>query len=182
MNLPDVQRGMTIMAEQIQRINAAIRQSRIQPGVGYLLKESNGGTSLVIQAGPNSGGGGGAKCWFQCTDASVGTDLKVKVAQDQINNRWPAGMGLGFPDFILEISQSCYIYAKILFNTTTLEIETGSDSITILQSNELQANTESEQYILLATVVTKTGPVRITEINNVCSQPVPNPCTLAWSS
>jgi hypothetical protein len=129
-----------------------------------------------------SGGGGGAKCFFQCSDASEGTDLKVKVAQDQIAGRWPDGMGLGFPDFILEISQSCYIYAKILFNTTTLEIETGSDSITVLQSNELQANTASEQYILLATVVTATEPVRITEINNICSQPVPNPCALAWST
>lgn len=173
---------MTIMAEQIQRINAAIRQSRIQPGVGYLLKESNGGTSLVIQAGPNSGGGGGnVKCWFQCTDASEGTDLKVKVAQDQIAGRYPEGMGVGFPDFILEISQSCYIYAKILFNTTTLEIETGASSITVLQSNELQANTASEQYILLAAVATETGPVRITEINNVCERPIPNPCALAWS-
>jgi len=124
----------------------------------------------------------GGKCWFQCSNASVGTDLKVKVAQDQIAGRWPDGMGLGFPDFILEISQSCYIYAKILFNTTTLEIETGSDSITILQSNDLQQNTASEQYILLATIITATGPVRITEINNICSQPVPNPCTLAWSS
>ena len=124
----------------------------------------------------------GGKCWFQCSNASVGTDLKVKVAQDQIAGRWPDGMGLGFPDFILEISQSCYIYAKILFNTTTLEIETASDSITVLQSNDLQQNTASEQYILLATIITATGPVRITEINNICSQPVPNPCTLAWSS
>jgi hypothetical protein len=131
---------------------------------------------------PFVSGGGGAKCWFQCSNASVGTDLKVKVAQDQIAGRWPDGMGLGFPDFILEISQSCYIYAKILFNTTTLEIETGSDSITILQSNDLQQNTASEQYILLATIITGTAPVRITEINNICSQPVPNPCTLAWSS
>ena len=182
MNLPDVQRGMTIMAEQIQRINAAIRQSRIQPGVGYLLKESNGGTSLVIQAGPNSGGGGGAvKCWFEVTDASEGTALKVKVAQDQIAGRYPEGMGVGFPDFILEISQSCYIYAKILFNTTTLEIDSADTAITVLQSNELQANTASEQYILLATVVTETDPVRITEINNVCERPIPNPCALAWS-
>jgi hypothetical protein len=132
---------------------------------------------------PFVSGGGGAKCWFQCSDASEGTRLMVKVAQDQIAGRWPDGMGLGFPDFILrDISQSCYIYAKILFNTTTLEIETGSDSITILQSNDLQQNTASEQYILLATIITGTAPVRITEINNVCAQPIPNPCTLAWSS
>ena len=131
---------------------------------------------------PFVSGGGGAKCWFQCTDASVGTDLKVKVAQDPIGGRYPEGMGAGFPDFILEISQSCYIYAKVLFNTTTLEIQTGTSSITVLQSNDLQENTASEQYILLAAISTGTGPVRITEINNVCSQPVPNPCSLAWSN
>ena len=91
-------------------------------------------------------------------------------------------MGLGFSDFILEISQNCYIYAKIVFNTTTLEIETGNDSITVFQSNELQENTDSEQYILLATVITGTGPVRIIEINNVCAQPAPNPCALAWTT
>ena len=131
---------------------------------------------------PFVSGGGNVRCFFQCTNASEGTALKVKVAQDQISNRWPDGMGLGFPDFILEISQSCYIYAKVVFNTTTLLIETASNSITILQSNALQANTASEQYILLATVVTGTGPVRITQINNVCSQPIPNPCALAWST
>lgn len=182
MNLPDIQRGMTIMAEQIQRINAVIRQSRLQPGVGYLLKESSGGTSLVIQAGPNSGGGGASvKCWFEVTDASVGTTLKVKVAQDQIAGRYPYGMGLGFPGFILELSQNCYIYAKILFNTTTLEIASDSTAITVLQSNDLQPNTASEQYILLATVETETGPARIVAINNVCLQPQPNPCALAWT-
>jgi hypothetical protein len=131
---------------------------------------------------PFVSGGGNVKCFFQCTNASEDTDLKVKVAQDQISNRWPDGMGLGFPDFILEISQSCYIYAKVVFNTTTLLIETASNSITILQSNDLQANTASEQYILLATVLTGTGPVKITQINNICSQPVPNPCALAWST
>lgn len=131
---------------------------------------------------PFVAGGGTTKCWFQCTDASIGTDLKVKVAQDQIAGRYPDGMGAGFPDFILEISQSCYIYAKVLFNTTTLEIATGSTAITVLQSNDLQENTASEQYILLAAIATGTDPVRITQINNVCERPVPNPCALAWSN
>jgi hypothetical protein len=112
----------------------------------------------------------------------VGTDLKVKVAQDQIAGRYPSGMGAGYPDFILEISQSCYIYAKVLFNTTTLEIATGSESITVLQSNDLQENTASEQYILLAAIATGTDPTRIVSINNVCSQPQPNPCSLAWGT
>ena len=125
--------------------------------------------------------GGTAKCWFQCVDVSVDSALKVKVAQDQISGRYPEGMGLNFPDYILEISQSCYIYAKILFNTTTLEIESGSTSITLLQSSTLQENTASEQYILIATVVTGGDPIAITQINNVCDRPIANPCSLAWS-
>lgn len=184
MNLPDVQRGMAILAEHIQRLNAAIRQTRLQPGIGYLLKESSGGTSLVIQTGPNSsngGGGSGSLCYFTVTDASEGTTLKVEVQQDQISGRYPNGMGLGFPAFKLTISGNCYIYAKILFNTTTLQIDAGSEAITILQSNELQENTASEQYILLATVLTKTGPARIDKITNICAQPTPNACALAWT-
>lgn len=130
---------------------------------------------------PFIAGGGSTKCWFQCVDASVGTDLKVKVAQDQIAGRYPDGMGLNFPDYILEISQSCYIYAKILFNTTTLEIESGSTSITLLQSSTLQENTASEQYILISAISVGGDPNAITQINNVCERPIPNPCSLAWS-
>jgi hypothetical protein len=174
---------MAILAEHIQRINAAVRQSRLRPGVGYLLKESSGGTSLVIDRGTVAGGGGGTVCqYFEVTDASVGTALKVQVAQNLIAGRWPDGMGLDFPPFILEISGNSYIYAKVIYNTTTLQILPDSDAITILQSGTLQENTADSVYILLATVVTDGDPLAITEISNVCSQPVPNPCNLAWSA
>jgi hypothetical protein len=183
MNLPDVQRGMAILAEHIQRINAAIRQSRIQPGIGYLVKESSGGTSLVIQAGPNSGGGGGVTCqYFEVTDASEGTALKVKVAQNLIAGRYPDGMGIGFPAFKLDISGNSYIYAAIYWNVVNLVIGPDSDAITILQSDELLQNTDTLQYILLATVETGGSPLAITKITNVCSEPVPNPCALDWSA
>ena len=182
MNLPDVQRGMAILADHIQRINAAVRQSRLRPGVGYLLKESSGGTSLVIDRGTVAGGGGGTVCqYFEVTDASVGIDLKVQVAQNLIAGRWPDGMGLDFPPFILEISGNSYIYAKITYNTTTLEILPESTAITILQSGNIEPNTADSVYILLATVVTDGDPLAITEISNVCAQPVPSPCNLAWT-
>lgn len=173
---------MAILAEHIQRINAAVRQSRLRPGVGYLLKESSGGTSLVINRGTVGGGGGGTVCqYFEVTDASEGTALKVQVAQNLIAGRWPDGMGLDFPPFILEISGNSYIYAKITYNTTTLEILPDSDAITILQSGNIEPNTADSVYILLATVVTDGDPLAITEISNVCSQPVPSPCNLAWT-
>lgn len=184
MDLPDVQRGMAILAEHIQRINAAIKQIRLRPGVGYMVKESSGGTSLLIDRGTVGGGGGMATpCpYFEVTDASEGTALKVEVAQNQIAGRWPDGMGLGFPAFILEISQSSYIYAKVVFDATTLQIKTESNAITILQASDIQENTTTDVYILLATVVVSGTPNAITQITNVCTQPVPNPCLLAWSN
>ena len=182
MNLPDVQRGMAILAEHIQRINAAVRQSRLRPGIGYLLKESSGGTSLVINRGTVGGGGGGTVCqYFEVTDASDEAGLKVQVAQNLIAGRWPDGMGLDFPPFKLEISGNSYIYAQVTYNTTTLEIDPAPDAITILQSGTLQENTADSVYILLATVVTDGDPLAITEISNVCTQPVPSPCNLAWT-
>jgi hypothetical protein len=103
------------------------------------------------------------------------------VAQNLIAGRWPDGMGLDFPPFILEISGNSYIYAKITYNTTTLEILPESTAITILQSGNIEPNTADSVYILLATVVTDGDPLAITEINNVCTQPVPSPCNLAWT-
>lgn len=174
---------MAILADHIQRINAAIRQARIRPGVGYQIRETSGGVSLLIRPGTSGGGGGGAVCqYFEVTDASEGTALKVQVAQNLINGRWPDGMGLDFPPFKLDISGNSYIYAKVTYNTTTLQILPDSDAITVLQSGSLEANTEDSVYILLATVVTDGSPLAITEITNVCSQPVPNPCNLAWSA
>lgn len=182
MNLPDVQRGMAILADHITRINAAIRQIRIRPGVGYQLRETSGGVSLLIRPGTSGGGGGVACQYFEVTDASDEAGLKVQVAQNLIAGRWPDGMGLDFPPFKLDISGNSYIYAKITYNTTTLQINPESDAITILQSGTLQENTDDSVYILLATVITGGAPLAITEITNVCSEPVPNPCSLAWTA
>jgi hypothetical protein len=127
--------------------------------------------------------GGGSTCaYFEVTDASEPSVIKVKVAQNLIAGRWPEGMGLGFPPFLLTLSGNSYIYAKIAYDTTTLQILTDSDAITILQASSIQQNTADSVYILLATVVTGGDPKRITQINSVCTQPQPNPCNLAWTS
>jgi len=131
---------------------------------------------------PFVAGGGATPCpYFKVTDATEGTVLKVEVAQNQIAGRWPNGMGLGFPAYKLDIGGNSYIYAKIVYNTTTLVIDSDSTAITVLQSDVLLPNTDSEVYILLATVLTTGDPPVISQINNVCTQPVPNPCLLAWS-
>lgn len=137
--------------------------------------------ALNTCAVPFVAGAGGAACYFRVTDASVDTTLKVQVAQWQIAGRWPDGMGLDFPPFLLEIAGSCYIYAKISYNTTTLQILPDSTAITILQSDTVLQNTTEDIYILIATVVVGGSPQAITSITNACTVPQPNPCNLAWT-
>lgn len=129
-----------------------------------------------------TGGGSAACAYFKVTDASQDTVLKVKVAQNLIAGRWPQGMGIGFPDFILEISGSSYIYAGISWDIENLTIAPEPEAITILQSNELMENTSTMEYILLSTILTGGSPLAITHIANVCAQPIPNPCSLNWTA
>lgn len=127
-----------------------------------------------------AGGGAAAACYFEVTDASEGAVIKVEVSQWQIAGRWPDGMGLDFPPYILELSGSSYIYAKISYNTTTLQILPDPDAITIFQTDTVQQNTASDVFILIATVVVGGTPPAITSITNACTIPAPNPCNLAW--
>ncbi len=161
-----------------------VKSSLLTAVTGGTFLRGAGGT--VINVAPSASGASseaGAVCqYFEVTDASDEAGLKVQVAQNLIAGRWPDGMGLDFPPFKLDISGNSYIYAKVTYNTTTLQILPDSDAITVLQSGTLEANTEDSVYILLATVVTDGSPLAITQITNVCSEPIPNPCNLAWSA
>lgn len=183
MNLPDVQRGMSILAEHIQRLNNAIRQVRLRPGVGYLVRETSGGTSLLIDTGGGGGGGTGSNipCPFECTIASEGTELKVQVGWGLIWQMLPTGM---FPDnnppLKLVVTETCFIYSKITFNKSTLIPSDVSFSV----ETEIKQNTDSIQYNLIATVTVDvaTEPKYISNIANVCVAPFPSPCALAPSA
>ena len=180
MDLPDAQRGMAILAEHIQRINAAIRQSRLRPGVGYLLKESSGGTSLVINRGTVGGGGGGGStipCPFECIDATEETTMKVQVAWGLIWQKLPTGM---FPDdsipLKLTITDNSFIYSRITFDLNTLL----PSAVDFTVETALKENTSTEQYNLIAVVkVTEGENKTIASISNICQQPFPSPCSLA---
>ena len=180
MDLPDAQRGMAILAEHIQRINAAVRQVRLRPGVGYLLKESSGGTSLVINRGTVGGGGGGGStipCPFECIDATEETTMKVQVAWGLIWQKLPTGM---FPDdsipLKLTITDNSFIYSRITFDLNTL-LPSGVD---FTVETAIKENTSTEQYNLIAVVkVTEGEDKAIASITNICQQPFPSPCSLA---
>jgi hypothetical protein len=180
MDLPDAQRGMAILAEHIQRINAAVRQVRLRPGIGYLLKESSGGTSLVINRGTVGGGGGGGStipCPFECIDATEETTMKVQVAWGLIWQRLPTGM---FPDdsipLKLTITDNSFIYSRITFDLNTLL----PSAVDFTVETTLKENTSTEQYNLIAVVkVTEGENKTIASISNICQQPFPSPCSLA---
>ena len=183
--IPYQQRGVPISPSAFNQRVDLVRSSLLTAVTGGTFIRTPSGTSInIAQAtGGSSSDDQKPSCaYFEVTDVSDESGLKVEVAQNLIAGRWPDGMGLDFPPFILEISGNAYIYAKVTYNTTTLQILPESDAITVLQAADLQPNTEDSVYILLATVVTDGTPLAISEITNVCSEPIPNPCNLAWSA
>jgi hypothetical protein len=179
MDLPDVKAGMAIMAEHIQRLNAAVRQVQLRPGLGYFLKQSSGGTSLVIPQGTTGGGGGGGiPCPFECSDVSEGRDLKIEVAWGLVWNMLPSGMVPdNDPKLVIDVSSSCYIYIKIVFDTSTLLVT----DVLVSAEQDLRTNTASTQFNLIAvvTVDESSNPKIISNIRNICQQPFPSPCSLS---
>jgi hypothetical protein len=153
-----------------------------QSGVIYVLTTGKSGTGAANVTITTGGGGGGTACYFSVTDATAedGT-LFVQVSKNTIAGKWPVGMGPGGDPFKLIISQSCYIYAAILWDTVNLVVSSTAQAITILQSNNLLTNTSSLQYVLLATVTVANDAI-VDISSNTCTEPVPDPCTLAWSS
>jgi hypothetical protein len=181
MDLPAFRRGLELVSADLNKLSNAVRAASVTSVIGGTFSRTPGGTTIIIndQVRGNSGGGGSTiPCPFQCTDASDETGLKVEVAWGLIWQMLPTGM---FPDndppLQLTVTENCFIYSKIEFNTDTLlptqisfSVETG-----------LQSNTTDTQYNLIASVQVDTtaDPPVITQIRNVCQQPFPSPCSLA---
>lgn len=180
MNLPDVKAGNPVLAEDIQRICAAIKQVRLRSGNGYFLRESPGGTTINLPPSSIGGAGGGGSaiyCPFECTDASENDTLKVQVAWGLIWQKLPTGM---FPNdnpkLKLTVTATCFIYSRITFNTSTLIPTDVSFSV----ETEIKSNSSTTQYNLIAVVTVSDGENKvITSIRNICQQPFPSPCALA---
>jgi hypothetical protein len=180
MNLPDAKAGNPVLAEDIQRICAAIKQIRLRTGTGYFLRESSGGTTINFPPetiGGTGGGGSVIPCPFQCTDASDETTLKVEVAWGLIYQQLPLGMmPNNKPPLRLTVTETCYIYSLIVFDTDTLLVTGVSFSV----KTTIQSNTDTTQYNLIAVVTVSEGEDKtITSISNICQQPFPSPCSLA---
>jgi len=162
-----------------------VKSAQITSIVGGTFQRSIGGTSINILSGPvgSSGGSSGSSipCPFQCSDASTDNTLKVQIAWGLIYQMLPSGMiPDNDPPLKLTVTDSCYIYSKITFNTDSLQVTGVEFSV----ETEIKSNTDAIQYNLIAVVIvdsTGQSPV-ISSLQNICQQPYPNPCSLAPSS
>jgi hypothetical protein len=127
-----------------------------------------------------------ASCPFGLIDASEGSALKVQVINGTVSTstgaRWPSGMSLGGPAFVLELSQSSYIYVKIHFKTNDVVVDPGTEAITVFQTSTVQTNTADYQYVLIGYVVASGSPLQITQLSFSCAAVVADPCALTWSN
>lgn len=181
---PYFERGKPIEASKLNSMLDLLRQAIVQPGAGYSVTRNWGGTSLTILDKSTAVGAGGgtavAACPFEVTDVSTAEQLKINIAWGVIANRIPTGMfPNNDPQLVMDITDSSFVYAAITFDLDTLNVSGVAFSV----ESEIQANTTTTQYWLIATVtVDNTGlaPV-ISKILNVCQQPYASPCQLAAS-
>lgn len=182
---PYQQRGQPISPSAFNALIDEVKSNRLTALVGGNFNRSLGGTSINIfsgsAGGSGAGGGSGIPCPFECTDVSDEEGLKVQIAWGLIWQMLPTGM---FPDndppLKLTITETCYIYSKIIFNTDTLL----PSSVSFSAESELKENSSTTQYNLIAKVFVdaEAEPKFIKSISNICSQPFPSPCSLAPTS
>ena len=137
---------------------------------------------------PAGGGGGGGICFFRVTDISpTGEDGKlintIEVAYGLVQNIAPSGMILGTPYTIAIGNEPCYLWMKLTYATDTTKFE----SCEIEHSTDLKVNTDTIEYVLIATIDASAtggpdnGPY-IKSITQSCAEIVPNPCNLDFTT
>lgn len=176
---PYQHRGQPISPAAFNQLVDLARSAQITGITGGTFQRSVGGTTINInpQSALTAGGGSAIYCPFQCSDASDGSTLKIEIAWGLIWQMLPTGMfPNNNPTLKLNISESCFIYSKIVFNTDTLL----PTEVLFSAENELKTNTSTTQYNLIAivTVDTESNPASISGIQNMCQQPFPSPCAL----
>ena len=182
MDLPNIEKGMRILAEDINRISREVRASAITSFVGGKFSRSQAGTSLSLDTPYSWTGGSSTTCNFQCTNASVGNTYKVEVRQQVVlapNARWPQGMSIDGPPFWITLTESSYIYLKYVYVENDVIIKPDEDAITIAHNTTPFVNTVDEEYVLIATVKIENNVLTIT---NACPVNYPQPCRLNWSA
>jgi hypothetical protein len=183
MDLPNLQAGMAILADQINQISREVRSNAITAFNGGKFQRTTGGTSLSIDQGINPNSGGTVSCPFRITNASTDTTKKIRIAQNTVNvntgARWPQGMGPTNPPYEVTFTATSYVYIKLVYVTDDVIVKPDEDAITVAVETSLQTNTVDEEYVLIGIVAVDGDKVTIT---NQCTAVTANPCNLAWGA
>lgn len=183
MYLPDFRRGVELTSTELNKLSDAIRSAAVTSVIGGTFSRTPGGTCLIIDQQVRGGGseGGGVPCPFEVTDASEGTTMKVQIGWGLIWQQLPTGMfPSNNPPLKMTVTETCYVYSKITFNTSTLI----PSAVAFTISSAILQNTASDQYNLIARVFVNedADSKTISGISNICQQPFPSPCSLAPTS
>jgi hypothetical protein len=100
----------------------------------------------------------GSTVAFSVIDVSTGNTLAIKVLDGHVNFEYPTGMG--FDNFVLNISSSTTVYLIITYNQTTLAIT--SRTITTGTTPDSTAGTV---YIELADITVAGGALEIEQLH-----------------
>jgi hypothetical protein len=175
-------RGEPIAADKLNALVDGVLANRLQPGRGYVVTNTSRGTSLNITAtGGGAVGGAAAFCPFEVTTANVSpSEWKFKVEFGLIGGKMPTGMYPGgIPPLIMDWVDG-WVLAYVEFVTDGVAVQ----SVNIVVNADIPANTDVGAYYPLAYIFTDStdpeNPVQV--IQNLCSQPVPSVCDLAFTA
>lgn len=130
------------LAEKLNRLREAVEQCRLQPGPGYTVSRTRGGTTLQIR--PSGGASLPEACPFDVTLASSNTGYKICVAPGTVNGVYATN----------------YI-ASMIPATTTLTVTTsGSTNVVIDATSDGKQVTAYElSTVASVSVVSPTTPL-----------------------
>ena len=180
MNLPKFRSGQELNSTLLNQLSDGIRRAQVTSVIGGTFSSTPGGTAIIIDAQVRGGGSGSTGiCPFQVTTANEGDDWKFKVEFGLIGGRIPTGMYPGgIPPLIMDWEDG-WVLAYVEFVTDGVAVQ----SVNIVVNADIPANTDVGAYYPLAYIYTDStdpeNPVQV--IQNLCSQPVPSVCDLAFT-
>jgi hypothetical protein len=181
MDLPAFRRGLELVSADLNKLSNAVRAASVTSVIGGTFNRTPGGTTIIVNdqvRGGSAGGSASLPCPFKVFDASDSDGMKVQVTWGLIYQMLPTGM---FPNnnprLKLTVTETSYVYSKIVFNTNTLL----PTEVLFSVETEIKENTSTTQYNLMAVVYvdSESDPAVISYVQNMCQQPYPNPCSLA---
>ena len=178
----EIQRGREITPENWNSMVQQVRANTPKSGSGYALDKSPGGWALRMPRMASGGGGttAAAFCPFEVTTANVSpSEWKFKVEFGLIGGKIPTGMYPGGIPPLIMTWEDGWVLAYVEFVTDAVAVQ----SVNIVVNADIPANTDVGAYYPLAYIFTDStdpeNPVQV--IQNLCSQPTPSVCDLAFT-